>query len=84
MVDKALPFYAVWQAVIPGIKTALKTLHGIWEPSTRESLSTGGTVRIRMCAHPNMSDTDVRLVGMPFQHNFIVLFMNFNMFICCN
>mmetsp|Transcript_27917 Transcript_27917/g.26770 ORF Transcript_27917/g.26770 Transcript_27917/m.26770 type:complete len:1397 (+) Transcript_27917:334-4524(+) len=75
MVDKALPFYAVWQAVIPGIKTALKTLHGIWEPSTRESLSTGGTSGlylppvslVRRAAglpniHPNSEDQSLSLM----------------------
>jgi len=36
-------------------------------------------VRTRTCAHPNMSGTDVCLFGMPFQHDFIVLSINFNM-----
>lgn len=39
LVDKALPFLAVWQAVLPGMQSALKSLHGVLEPALRLSLA---------------------------------------------
>lgn len=39
MVDRALPFLAVWQAIMPGMCVSIKTLHGVLDPSVRCSLS---------------------------------------------
>jgi hypothetical protein len=54
------------------------------EVDDKEEDNQEGNVTTRTCAHPNISDTDVRLVGMPFQHDIIVLSINFNMFFRCN
>ena len=35
MVDKALPFLAVWQAIMPGLCVSFKTLHGVLDPTMR-------------------------------------------------
>ena len=39
ILDKALPFFAVWQAVFPGVRAALRTLHGTLDPALRISLA---------------------------------------------
>ena len=39
MVDRALPFLAVWQAIMPGICVSFKTLHGVLDPTMRCKLS---------------------------------------------
>ena len=39
MVDKALPFLAVWQAIMPGLCVSFKTLHGVLNPAMRCKLS---------------------------------------------
>lgn len=39
MVDRALPFLAVWQAIMPGMCVSIKTLHGVLDPAMRCSLS---------------------------------------------
>ena len=39
MVDRALPFLAVWQAIMPGLCVSFKTLHGVLDPTMRCKLS---------------------------------------------
>jgi hypothetical protein len=48
VLNKALPFLAVWLAVFPGIKGVLKTLHGVLEPSVRLSLQGSSSVGLYM------------------------------------
>lgn len=48
VLDRALPFLAVWLAVFPGMKQALKTLHGVLEPSVRLSLQGTSSVSLYM------------------------------------
>ena len=42
--DKALPFFAVWQAVMPGVRIALKTIHGTLDPLLRQKFSTSNSM----------------------------------------
>ena len=44
VLDKALPFFAVWQAVIPGIRIALKTVHGTLNPILRQNLAAANSL----------------------------------------
>jgi Exportin-5 family len=39
MVDRALPFLAVWQAIMPGMCVSIKTIHSVLDPAMRCSLS---------------------------------------------
>jgi hypothetical protein len=48
VLDKALPFLAVWQAVFPGLKVVLKTLHGVLEPTVRLSLQGTSSIGLYM------------------------------------
>ena len=44
VVDKALPFFAVWQAVIPGLRCALRTLHGTLDFNLRQTLAASNSL----------------------------------------
>ena len=42
--DKALPYFAVWQAVMPGVRIALKTLHGTLDPTLRQKFAATNSI----------------------------------------
>jgi hypothetical protein len=84
VIESVLTYVPSMTPVIEKVLTYVQSTVPIKSPCPAYSFIKYTNVRTRTCAHPHMSNTDVCLFGMPFQHDFIVLSIYFDLFICCH